>query len=276
MARARNIKPGFFKNERLVELPFSTRLLFAGLWTLADREGRLEDRPKRVKMEIFPADNVDVDKALQELHDAGFVLRYQNEAGRFVQILAFKTHQTPHYSEKPSLIKPPVFQENCADDCSKTPRVFQESTKRLPVAQPPDSLIPDSPNPESLEKTMSGSPPDAPPLEGSKPNGKGNGAFRGEAEVVLDYLNRATGRDFRFRNPAGEVTPNGEVIIARLKEGYTGEQLREVILLKSERWKGDEKMDEYLRPSTLFGKQKFAQYVAELDRPSVTHPGARW
>ena len=55
MARARNIKPAFFKNETLVELPVETRLLFIGLWTLADREGRLEDRPKRIKMEIYPA-----------------------------------------------------------------------------------------------------------------------------------------------------------------------------------------------------------------------------
>ena len=55
MARARNIKPGFFLNEELVELPFSTRLLFIGLWTLADRDGRMEDKPKRIKMSLFPA-----------------------------------------------------------------------------------------------------------------------------------------------------------------------------------------------------------------------------
>ena len=53
MARARNIKPGFFKNEFLADLPFETRLLFIGLWTLADREGRLEDRPRKIKMELF-------------------------------------------------------------------------------------------------------------------------------------------------------------------------------------------------------------------------------
>ena len=62
--RARNLKPGFFKNEDLAELPFEGRLLFAGLWCLADREGRLEDRPKRIKAEIFAFDSVDVDKLL--------------------------------------------------------------------------------------------------------------------------------------------------------------------------------------------------------------------
>ena len=44
MARARNIKPGFFKNELLVGLPYEYRLLFIGLWTIADRDGRFEDR----------------------------------------------------------------------------------------------------------------------------------------------------------------------------------------------------------------------------------------
>ena len=50
MARSRNIKPGFFKNEDLLDLPYEYRLLFVGLWTLADREGYLEDRPKRIRM----------------------------------------------------------------------------------------------------------------------------------------------------------------------------------------------------------------------------------
>ena len=54
MARARNIKPGLFSNEVIAELPAFDRLLFIGLWCLADREGRLEDRPKRIKMELFP------------------------------------------------------------------------------------------------------------------------------------------------------------------------------------------------------------------------------
>ena len=61
MARARNIKPGFFRNADLAELPIEARLLFIGLWTIADREGRMEDRPKQIKMELFPADSLDCD-----------------------------------------------------------------------------------------------------------------------------------------------------------------------------------------------------------------------
>jgi uncharacterized phage protein (TIGR02220 family) len=113
----------------------------------------------------------------------------------------------------------------------------------------------------TVSQMLSGSPPDAPPPE--KPKGNGH-ALNAEAETVLAYLNRATGRSFQFRNPKGELTPNANVIIARLKEEYTGEQLREVVMLKAEQWRGDAKMGEFLRPETLFGKTKFATYVGEL------------
>ena len=36
MARTRSIKPSFFKNEYLAECEPMARLLFVGLWTLAD------------------------------------------------------------------------------------------------------------------------------------------------------------------------------------------------------------------------------------------------
>ena len=67
MARSRNIKPGFFQNEDLQELDFATRLFFIGLWTEADKEGRLEDRPKKLKNALFPADDVEVEQMLDGL-----------------------------------------------------------------------------------------------------------------------------------------------------------------------------------------------------------------
>ena len=57
MARSRNIKPGIMANEDLAELGAIERLLFIYLWMLADKEGRLEDRPKRIKVEALPYDD---------------------------------------------------------------------------------------------------------------------------------------------------------------------------------------------------------------------------
>lgn len=139
MARARNIKPGFFANEELVELGFATRLLFIGLWTLADRAGRMEDRPKRIKMSIFPADDVDVDSALNELQKAGFLLRYEHETAKYIQILAFDKHQHPHRDEKPSTIPSPCQQP------ASTVQAPCKHPANTPDTLLPDSLIPDTP-----------------------------------------------------------------------------------------------------------------------------------
>jgi hypothetical protein len=104
MARARNIKPAFFSNELLAELQAFDRLLFVGLWCLADREGRIEDRPKRIKMELFPCDSYDVDAGLTDLCAAGFVIRYQVGDTNVVEIVNFHKHQSPHGSEKDSIL----------------------------------------------------------------------------------------------------------------------------------------------------------------------------
>lgn len=102
MARARNIKPSFFKNELLAEMDAFDRLLFIGLWCLADREGRVEDRPKRIKMELFPCDTYDVNAGLDQLTKHGFLRRYQVGDVAVVSIVNFHKHQTPHGTEKDS------------------------------------------------------------------------------------------------------------------------------------------------------------------------------
>ena len=102
MARARNIKPSFFKNELLAEMDAFDRLLFIGLWCLADREGRIEDRPKRIKMELFPCDTYDVNAGLDQLTRHGFLRRYQAGDAAVVSIVNFHKHQTPHGTEKDS------------------------------------------------------------------------------------------------------------------------------------------------------------------------------
>jgi hypothetical protein len=102
MARARNIKPSFFLNEDIVELPCEARLLFIGLWTLADREGRLENRPKKIKMSLFPADDINVSEQLSNISKYGFIELYNADETDVIQITNFVKHQTPHGLEKDS------------------------------------------------------------------------------------------------------------------------------------------------------------------------------
>lgn len=107
MARARNIKPQFFTNDELAEICPLGRLLFIALWTLSDRDGRLEDRPKKIKAEALPYDDADVDAILDALHQRGFIVRYEANGSRFIQVVAFKKHQNPHVKEAPSTIPAP-------------------------------------------------------------------------------------------------------------------------------------------------------------------------
>jgi hypothetical protein len=107
MARSRLLKPGFFKNEHLAQLSPHARLCFAGLWTLADREGRLEDRPLRLKAEIFPYESLDIEALLASLAEQGFIQRYRVGTDAFLSIPKFATHQSPHVREATSTIPAP-------------------------------------------------------------------------------------------------------------------------------------------------------------------------
>lgn len=108
--RTRYLKASFFKNEELATLSPYHRLCFQGLWCYADRQGRLEDRPKRLKAEVFPYDDVDIDELLGDLMQKGFIVRYQVDGvDRFIEIPRFVKHQCPHPREAKSVI--PAFDE---------------------------------------------------------------------------------------------------------------------------------------------------------------------
>lgn len=107
MPRKRYLKPDFFLDEDLTECSPYARLLFAGLWLLADRDGRLEDRPRKIKAQTFPYEQIDVEKLLQEL-EPHHICRYESDEKQYIQILNFSKHQTPHPNETKSVIKPPT------------------------------------------------------------------------------------------------------------------------------------------------------------------------
>ena len=152
MPRARNIKPGFFANEELAEIEPIGRLLFIGLWTLADRDGRLEDRPKRIKGELFPYDNCDINALLDDLQKYGFILRYEVDGGKYIQIVNFSKHQNPHPKEPSKDFPVPEGYKQVASREKK----LQASGKQ--VAKNADILNPDILNPESIYSDSDESP----------------------------------------------------------------------------------------------------------------------
>jgi hypothetical protein len=143
MARARNIKPALFKNELLGTADMALTVLFTGLWTLADREGRLEDRPLRIKAEIFPyREGLDINGYLTELERLEFIDRYTVDGVNIIQVRTFSVHQNPHKTEKASeLPAKPVESSSCAITV-KAPLKNDGLTE--PAVLIPDSLITDS------------------------------------------------------------------------------------------------------------------------------------
>jgi hypothetical protein len=99
VARTRNIKPGFFTNDVLGECDPLARLLFAGLWCHADRNGVVEYRPRRLKAEILPFDEADVPSLVSALENRGFVVRFDAKGTSWLQVTKFHEHQSPHPRE---------------------------------------------------------------------------------------------------------------------------------------------------------------------------------
>ncbi len=100
MARIRTIKPDFFLDAELCDLSPLHRLLFAALWCHADRDGRLEDKPKELKVKCLPFDDCRADELLADLHRAGFITRYEVGGKRLIAIKDFDVHQRFHRDEK--------------------------------------------------------------------------------------------------------------------------------------------------------------------------------
>jgi len=93
MARIRTIKPDFWTDEHIVELSAFARLLFIGLWNFADDDGRMEYSPKRIKMQIFPADPLPIVEIFDELLREGLVEVYSVDGKEFLQVKNFSKHQ---------------------------------------------------------------------------------------------------------------------------------------------------------------------------------------
>ena len=72
---------------------------------------------------------------------------------------------------------------------------------------------------------------------------------------IVEYLNLKTNSSYRYSSDKTRRTIN-----ARLNEGFTLDDFKKVIDIKTKQWLGDQKMEQYLRPETLFGT-KFESYL---------------
>lgn len=110
MARKRMIDPSIWSDEKLGLLSPLHRLLFIGLFSNADDEGRLPGHPNYIKSLIFPYDNditpQNVEAMLNDLNRKGFILTYMVNGQRYIQVVNFLKYQKIN-RPTPSKIPPP-------------------------------------------------------------------------------------------------------------------------------------------------------------------------
>lgn len=106
MSRIRSIHPGQWTDEDFVSLSYPARLLAIGLRNEADDNGVFEWKPIGIKMRLFPADNVDVAKLLDELQNGNAVKRFEVEGRAYGAIRNFRVYQSPRFPKADYPITP--------------------------------------------------------------------------------------------------------------------------------------------------------------------------
>src|SRR5690242_3797064 len=104
MARIRTVKPEFFTSEDIVSLSAFARLLYIALWCEADKEGRMEWKPRTFKMRYLPADDVAIDALCKELIERRLIVLYGNG---LAFIPGFAKHQHINPRESASILPAP-------------------------------------------------------------------------------------------------------------------------------------------------------------------------
>lgn len=106
MARIRSTHYGQWSDEDFVALSFPARILTLALRNIADDHGIFEWKPLTIKMQLLPADNVDVADLLSEMVANNIVIEFDTEGKRYGAIRNFMKWQRP---------KKPSYQHPCTE-----------------------------------------------------------------------------------------------------------------------------------------------------------------
>lgn len=98
--KTRLVRPDFFSDDRIAKCgPFGLHL-YLGLMCLTDRDGRLEDRPIKIKAQLFPFFEVNVDEILDFLASAKLIVRYEVASAKLIEVIDFSKYQQVYQKEK--------------------------------------------------------------------------------------------------------------------------------------------------------------------------------
>lgn len=131
MARIRSIKPEIWEDELFGNLSVDEQLLFIGLISHSDDEGRLRGAPERVRAAVWPYREVSaaaIDEWLESLAGAALIVRYVVDRQSYIQVRGWSKHQRVD-KPKPSRFPAPPDAENLRADAGNIPAVAQNPTE---------------------------------------------------------------------------------------------------------------------------------------------------
>lgn len=175
---------------------------------MADKEGRLWDRPPQIKAECLPYDDCDADGFLQQLNDAGFIRRYEAQDRKCIQILTFEKHQTLTTWESKnteSNIPPSEVRQKSNSRTSKRSRAESKRTEQNREEEIKSIVAPASPDATEVEKVSK--------------------SRTAQAVEIFNYWKLERGRN----NQTIFDDKRRRAVEARLKAGYEAEFIKQAI-----------------------------------------------
>jgi len=203
MARIRTVKPEFFRHEGLFEADAESglpcRLAFVGLFCCADRDGRFRWRPRELKLDVLPYDDIDFSRVLDALLTRGFLAKYTTDNVEYGCIPTWTKHQFINNRESAGVFPAPPKTLVESTTPTRDPRVIDASGTRLEYAQ--------------VEGEGEG--------EGER---KGKGKVASPTRQVFAYWQRI------LNKPNSKLTKDRQAKIeARFKDGYTVDDMERAI-----------------------------------------------
>lgn len=226
MARIRTVKPELFKHEDLFEAEIASqlplRLAFIALFTCCDRDGRFRWRPRRLKLDVFPYDDIDISRVLDALVTRGFIVKYEKNGEVYGSIPSWSRHQQINHREMASDIPSP--EESTPFETTKIPKNKDVTADDSPV---PDAC---STRQAPVDEASRACPGGIWNMEGNMEYGIGKGSI--DASVTRPSTDtNATSLIFEhwktvMNHPNAKLDDKRKAIIRKaLKFGYSTEQL---------------------------------------------------
>lgn len=141
--RIRTIKPEMWQDEKVGGLSVGARLLFVGLISMADDEGRFRALPAAIVGHCFPYDDDaarKLDRWLAEIESTGMLVRYEVDGKPYAAIKGWSRHQKVNRPSPSDLPPPPsrnghgsLTEDSVNAQGARTDRSLSHAQARVPI-----------------------------------------------------------------------------------------------------------------------------------------------